>query len=75
MTTSTDVVDRIVGPGSISFTATPGQTYFAKVFGSGGGYVEGGLFGVHVAAIPEPGTVLLLPLGLAGLALRRQLSA
>lgn len=68
ITTSTDTVDSIVGPGSFSFTATPGETYFANIFGTGGGTAEAGLFGINVAAIPEPTTAALLVAGLAGLA-------
>ena len=68
ITTSTDTVDSIVGPGSFSFTATPGETYFANIFGTGGGTTEAGLFGINVAAIPEPATAALLAAGLAGLA-------
>jgi MprA protease rhombosortase-interaction domain-containing protein len=75
VTTSTDIVDSIIGPGSFGFTAVPGETYFANVFGTGGGTAGAGLFGIAVVAMPEAGTVLLLAAGLAGLALRRRLSA
>ena len=72
ITTSTDTVDSIVGPGSFSFTAVPGETYFANVFGTGGGTAGAGLFGIEVTAIPEPGTALLLAAGVAALAALRR---
>ncbi|MCP5055126.1 MAG: PEP-CTERM sorting domain-containing protein [bacterium] len=73
ITTATGTVNSITGPGSFSFTATPGETYFANVFGTGGGTAGAGLFGLEV--VPEPGTTALLALGVACLALgRRRLS-
>jgi hypothetical protein len=75
ITTSTETVDSIGGPGSFSFAATPGGTYFANVVGTPGGTTAAGLFAVAVVAVPEAGTALLLAFGLAGLALRRRLSA
>ena len=68
ITTATGTVDSIVGPGSFPFAAIPGETYFANIFGTGGGTTEAGLFGINVAAIPEPATAALLAAGLAGLA-------
>jgi len=72
ITTATDVVDSIVGPGSFSFAAIPGETYFANVFGTGGGDVEAGLFGLEVTAVPIPPSVLLLGSSLLGLVLIRR---
>jgi hypothetical protein len=74
ITTSIDTVDSIVGPGNFSFPAIPGETYFANVFGTGGGTNGAGLFGISVVAVPEPGTVLLLAAGVAALAALRRKS-
>jgi hypothetical protein len=72
ITTATDPVDSIVGPGSFSFPAIPGETYFANVFGTGGGDVEAGLFGLEVTAVPIPPSLLLLGSSLLGLVLIRR---
>ncbi len=57
--------------GSFEFLATLGQNYSIEIEGVGGGTLGAGLFGVHIGAnpdpIPEPGTILLLSLGLIGL--------
>jgi len=63
LTTATDTIDSIIGPGSFSFIAVPGETYFANVFGTGGGSVGAGLFGVEVSNIPIPGAAWLLGIG------------
>ena len=73
ITTATDTVDSIVSPGSFSFDATPGETYFANIFGTGGGAVGAGLFGLEITAVPVPPAVLLLGSGLLALfALKRK---
>jgi len=72
ITTSTDTVDSIVGPGSFSFLATPGETYFANVFGTGGGDVGAGLFGIEIKAVPIPPGLILLGTSVFGLILLRR---
>ena len=72
ITTSTGVVDSTVGPGSFSFLATPGETYFANVFGTGGGDLGAGLFGVEVTAVPIPPGLILLGTSVFGLILLRR---
>ena len=72
ITTSTDTVDSIVGPGSFTFAAIPGETYFANIFGTGGGTVGAGLFGVEVTAVPIPPSLILLGSSLLGLVLLRR---
>ena len=73
ITTSTDTVDSIIGPGSFTFDATPGKTYFANVFGTGGGTAGAGLFGIEITAVPVPPALLLLGSGLFALfALRKR---
>ena len=73
LTTSTGLVDSLSGPGSILFDATPGETYFANVFGTGGGNVGAGLFGIEITAVPVPPAILLLGSGIfALLALKKR---
>jgi hypothetical protein len=72
ITTATDTVDSIVGPNSFSFLATPGETYFANVFGTGGGDVGAGLFGIEIKAVPIPPGLILLGTSVFGLILLRR---
>ena len=72
ITTATDTVDSIVGPDSFSFLATPGETYFANVFGTGGGTVGAGLFGIEIKAVPIPPGLILLGTSVFGLILLRR---
>jgi hypothetical protein len=64
---STTFVKDITGPGSFTYEAILGETYFANVFGVGGGNLEAGLFGIEIAAVPIPTTLILLGSGLLGL--------
>ena len=72
ITTATGTVDSIVGPGSFPFAAIPGETYFANIFGTGGGTVGAGLFGLEVTAVPIPPSLILLGSSLLGLVLLRR---
>jgi hypothetical protein len=72
ITTATDTVDSIVGPGSFTFAAIPGETYFANIFGTGGGIQEAGLFGLEITAVPIPPGLILLGSSLLGLVLLRR---
>ena len=72
ITTSTDTVDSIVGPGSFPFAAIPGETYFANILGTGGGTVGAGLFGVEVTAVPIPPSLILLGSSVLGLVFLRR---
>ena len=72
LTTSTETVDSTIGPGSFTFEAIPGETYFANIFGTGGGDLGAGLFGLEVATVPIPPSVLLLGSSLLGLVLIRR---
>ncbi len=67
ISTSTDTLGSIIGPGVFDFEAVPGETYFANIFGTGGGDVGAGLFGIEVAAVPIPGAIWLLGSGLIGI--------
>jgi hypothetical protein len=72
ITTSTATVDSIVGPGTFTFEAIPDETYFANIFGTGGGTVGAGLFGLEVTAVPIPPGLILLGSSLLGLVLLRR---
>ena len=72
ITTSTGQIDSIVGPGSFTFDAVDGETYFVNVFGEGAGNKLSGLFGVEITAVPIPTSLLLLGPGLLGLIFLRR---
>jgi len=72
ITTSTETVDSIVGPGSFTFAATSGETYFANIFGTGGGTIGAGLFGINITAVPIPPSLILLGSSILGLILLRR---
>ena len=72
ITTSTGIVNSIVGPGSFSFEALPNGTYFANVFGIGGGIQEAGLFGLEIKAVPIPPGLILLGSSFLGLVFLRR---
>ena len=67
ITTSTESLGSIFGPGSFTFTAIPGETYFANIFGTGGGSTGAGLFGLEIAAVPIPPAIWLFGTGILGL--------
>jgi hypothetical protein len=75
ITTATDNVGSIIDPfgtESLTFTAIPGETYFANIFGTGGGTVGAGLFGLEVTAIPIPPSLILLGSSVLGLVFLRR---
>jgi hypothetical protein len=72
ISTSTDFIDSTFGPGSFTFTADPGETYFVNVFGIGGGELFTGLFGVNITAVPIPTSLLLFGSGILGLVFLRR---
>jgi hypothetical protein len=67
ITTSTDKVAELMAPGMTTFEVELGATYFANVLGSAADPSGAGLFGINVVSIPEPGTLLLMGVGLFGL--------
>jgi hypothetical protein len=68
MTTSTDTLFELDGPGSFQFAASPGTTYYASVFGVAGGALDLGLYGIDISnitaagvpSVPLPGTLLMM---------------
>ena len=60
VTTASETLGSIIGPGSFSFDVIPGKTYFANVFGIGGGRVDTGLFGINISSVPIPPSIVLL---------------
>jgi hypothetical protein len=74
VSSSTNILGSILGPGSFTFPVEEGRLYFANVFGTGGGIVDAGLFGLEIATVPIPGAIWLLGSGLIGIVgIRRKL--
>lgn len=70
--TSTGVIDFRFGEGSFVFPVIEGNTYFANVFGKGGGDLEAGNFGLKIEAVPIPPGLILLGSSVLGLVLLRR---
>lgn len=71
VTTATNRLGSLDGPGSFIFNATPDR-YYASVFGVSGKVFNFGLYGVEVsslAPVPIPGSIILLFSGITGLML------
>jgi hypothetical protein len=48
ISTSTEVYYNIIGPGSITFDTSPGESFFTTVIGTGGGDSETGIYGIRI---------------------------
>jgi hypothetical protein len=48
ISTSTEVYFDIIGPGSVTFNPSPGESFFATVIGTGGGDSEIGIYGIRI---------------------------
>ena len=72
ITTATEFIKDIFGPGSFTFTAMPNETYFVNVFGVGGGQFDTGLFGVEITAVPIPASILLFGSGILSMVFFRR---
>lgn len=48
ISTSTEVYFDIIGPGSVTFNPSPGESFFATVIGTGGGENGTGIYGIRI---------------------------
>ncbi len=64
ISTAVETVETLIGTGQLTFPAIAGTTYFANIFGVGGGDYQTGLYGLQVTATPLPPSLLLLAPGL-----------
>ncbi len=67
ISTSTQTLGKMDGPGCFTFAIDPGTTYFFNVFGDGGGIYNTGLYGLQVTAAPVPAALGLFASGLIAL--------
>jgi len=73
VSTSTKIAGSIGSPGSFTFIAEPGKTYFASVFGNAiNTGANTGYFGVEIKTIPIPATLMLLGSSLVGMMVIRR---
>jgi hypothetical protein len=72
ISTSTGVIDFRFGEGSFVFPAIEGNTYFANVFGKGGGDLAAGNFGLKIEAVPIPPSLVLFGSCILGMVLLRR---
>lgn len=72
ITSSTQLMGKITGPGSFTFNASPG-TYYASFAGIAGNPSKVSTYGVNVAMVPEAGTwaMMIAGVGLVGWSVRR----
>ena len=66
VTTATELLGSLNGPGSFTFDATPGA-YFVSFFGEAGAFTGSGKYGIEISQVPVPATVWLFGSGLLGL--------
>ncbi|MBL0713219.1 MAG: hypothetical protein JJV98_05915 [Desulfosarcina sp.] len=64
ISTATQTLGAIESPGSINFSGTPDITYYANIFGVGAGDFDTGLFGIQIAPVPIPPSLIMLLSGL-----------
>jgi hypothetical protein len=72
ITTSTDRVAKLLEPGMITFDVELGTTYFANVLGLPDKKGRVGLFGIKIASVPIPPSLILLSSSVLGLVLLRR---
>ena len=72
ITTSTENVTQLLAPGMKKFDVELGTTYFANVLGLADDDFGAGLFGIKIAPVPIPPSLILLGSSVLGLALLRR---
>lgn len=73
VTTSSELMGKIVGPGSFTFDANPGK-YYASFAGIAGAPSMVSTYGIQIALVPEMETwaMMAMGLGLVGYMVRRR---
>ena len=72
ITTSTENITELLAPGNTTFDAVFGTTYFANVLGLTTEELGAGLFGIKIAPVPIPPSLILLGSSVLGLVLLRR---
>ena len=72
ITTSTENVTELLAPGDTTFDVVFGTTYFANVLGLTTEELGAGLFGIKIAPVPIPPSLILLGSSVLGLVLLRR---
>ncbi len=69
VTTSTDLLGKLMAPGSFTFDATPG-TYYVSFFGKAdkASCIKLGQYGIDISQVPVPAAAWLFGSGLIGIA-------
>ena len=72
ITTSTENITELLAPGMTTFDVGLGTTYFANVLGLADDEFGAGLFGIKIAPVPIPPSLILLGSSVLGLVLLRR---
>ena len=72
ITTSTENITELLAPGMTTFDVELGTTYFANVLGLTDEEFGAGLFGIKIAPVPIPPSLILLGSSVIGLVLLRR---
>lgn len=72
ISTATQTLGFIESPGSIFFDSVPGITYYANIFGVGGGDFDTGLFGLEIIQTPVPPSLIMFFSGISMIVLFRR---
>ena len=72
ITTSTANITELLAPGETTFDVELGETYFANVLGVTTEELGAGLFGIKIAPVPIPPSLILLSSSVLGLVFLRR---